>query len=192
MFEYLADHVKADPWASLLDVAHSEWPGLRIDRSYDKRGLCPARGFDLTGAALEFAIGTADDGKHMIEPGQEVVLALMPAPGAFLKDTIVVFLPLFNKPLQADVPPHFIALLVEREQRKEAGDAAVAVSKWVDTKEVEHERADGHERRDAVLVDGVTIDETEFVHGSRRGFGGNALESDDGRRARTQFDDFII
>ena len=88
--------------------------------------------------------------------------------------------------------PDFVAVLVERQQREQAGDAPVAVAERMDAEEIQHERADGHERRDVVLVDGVAIDEAEFIHGGGRGFGGNAFEPDDGRGAWPQFDDFVV
>ena len=49
----------------------------------------------------------------------------------------------------------------------------------MDAKEIENERADGHERRNVVLINGVAIDDAEFIHGGERGFGGNAFETDD-------------
>ena len=119
LFEDLADHVKADPPASLLDVAHSEWPGLRVDRPHDERGLCPSRGFDLAGALLEFTIGATGDDEEMIEPGEEIVLALVPAVGALVQNLVVVFFGLLDQAFQADVPADFVALLVERQQREE-------------------------------------------------------------------------
>lgn len=192
LFEDLADHVKADPPASLLDVAHSEWPGLRVDRPHDERGLCPSRGFDLAGALLEFTIGATGDDEEMIEPGEEIVLALVPAVGALVQNLVVVFFGLLDQAFQADVPADFVALLVERQQREETGDTAVAVSKRVDAEKIEHERADGDERQDMVLVDGVAIDKAEFLHGGGRGFGGHTFEPDDGRRARSKLDDFVV
>ena len=109
-----------------------------------------------------------------------------------LQDVVVVFLRFFDEPLQADVAPDFVAVLVERQQREQARDATVAVAERMDAKKIQNERADGHERRDVVLIDGVAIDEAEFIHGGGRGFGGNAFEADDGRRAGTQFDDFVV
>ena len=120
------------------------------------------------------------------------MLALVPALGALLEDVVVVFFRLLDEPLQADVSADFIAMLVECQQGKQAGDATVAVPKRVDAEEVEHKRADGHERWDMVLVDGVAIDEAEFIHGGGRGFGGDAFETYDGRGAWPQFDDFVV
>ena len=160
-------------------------------REYEP-GLCPSRGFDLTGAPLEFAIGAAGDREKMIEPGEELMFALVPALGALLEDVVVVIFSFFDQPLQADVPAYFIAMLVKRQQREQAGDAAIAVTERVDAEEIEHECADGHEGRDAVLIDGVPIDETEFIHGGWRGFGGDTFETYDGRGAWPQFDDFVV
>ena len=83
-------------------------------------------------------------------------------------------------------------MLVERQHGKQTGDAAVAVTKRVHAQEIEHERADGHERWDMVLVDGVAMDEAEFIHGVGRGFGGDTFETCDGRGAWPQFDDFVV
>ena len=62
----------------------------------------------------------------------------------------------------------------------------------MNAEEIENERADGNERRDVVLINGVTIDEAEFIHSGGRGFRRNALEPDDGRSAGLEFDDFVI
>ena len=76
---------------------------------------------------------------------------------------VVVFSRLFDETFQADTPAQLVALLIERQQREQAGDSAIALSKRVDAEEVEHERPDSHERRNIILVDGVAIDETKFT-----------------------------
>ena len=68
-------------------------------------GLRPPRGFDLTGALLEFAIGSTGDGEKMVEPREQFMFALVPALGALLQDVVVVFFRLFDEPLQADDRP---------------------------------------------------------------------------------------
>ena len=57
---------------------------------------------------------------------------------------------------------------------------------------IQNQCADGHERGDVVLINGVAIDEAEFIHGSGRGFGGNAFEADDRRSAGPELDDFVV
>jgi hypothetical protein len=69
-------------------------------------------------------------------------------------------------------------LLVKRQQGQQARDTTVAVAERMDAKKIQNERADGHKRRDVILINGVTIDEAEFVHGGGRGFGRNAFETD--------------
>ncbi len=187
-----ANPFPAHAGTGLFDVDKTELAGLLADRREYQPGFRTARGFDLTGAPLEFAIGAAGDREKVIEPGEEVVLAFVPALGALLEDVIVVVFPFFDEPLQANVPAHFVSVLVERQQREQAGDAAIAVTERVDAKEIEHECPDGHERRNLVLVDGVAIDEAEFIHGSWRGFGGDARETHDGRGAWPQFDDVVV
>jgi len=76
---------------------------LLADRREHEPSLCPARGFDLTCAPLEFAISAAGDREKMIEPGEEVMFTLVPALGAFLEDAVVVFFRLFDEPFQADI-----------------------------------------------------------------------------------------
>ena len=112
--EQRANPFPAHARTGLFDVNETELAGLLTDRRKYQPGLCAARGFHLPSAPLKFAIGATDDGEKMIEPWKEVVLALMPALRTFLKNEIVVFFRLFDKPLQADVPAHFIAVLIER------------------------------------------------------------------------------
>jgi hypothetical protein len=83
-------------------------------------------------------------------------------------------------------------LLVEREQSEQARDATVAVAERMNAEEIENERADGNERRDVILINGVMIDEAEFIYGGGRGSRGNTFEPDDGRSAGPEFDDFVI
>lgn len=155
-------------------------------------GFRATPGFHVAGTLLEFAIRSAGDGEEMIQPRQEVVLAFVPALGTFLQDVVVIFLRLFDKSFQADVKSDFVAVLVKCEQGQEAGHAPIAVAERMDAKEIENERADGHERRDVVLINGMAIDESEFVHGGGRAFGGNAFETDDRRGTGTEFDDFVV
>ena len=155
-------------------------------------GFRAASGFHVAGTLLELAIGAARDGEEMIEPRKQVVFAVVPALGAFLQDVVVIFLRLFDEAFQADVASDFVTVLVEREQGQEAGHPPIAVAEWMDAKEIENERADGNERRDVILINGVAIDQAEFVHGGGRGFGGDTFETDDGRCAGPKFDDFIV
>jgi hypothetical protein len=90
------------------------------------------------------------------------------------------------------VASDFVTLLVDGQQREQARDAAIAVAERMDAKKIQHQRADGDERRDVILINGVAIDEAKFIHGSGRGFGGNAFETDDGCFAGPEFDDFVI
>ena len=98
----------------MLDVGKTKLPGLLANRRKHQTSLRAARRFDLPGSPLEFDVGATDDGEKMIKPWKEVVFALVPALGAFLEDAVVVFFRFFDKPLQADVSAHFIAVLIER------------------------------------------------------------------------------
>ena len=186
------DHVAADAGAGAFQVGDAEFADGGFNGVVHQFGFRAAPGFHFAGTLLEFAIGAAGDGEEMIEPWEQVVFAVVPALGAFLQDVVVIFLCLFDEAFQADVAPDFVAVLVKREQGQEAGHAPVAVAERMDAKEIENECADGHERRDVVLIYGVAIDEAEFVHGGGRGLGGNAFETDDGRGTGPEFDYFVV
>ena len=113
-------------------------------REYDS-GFCAARGFDLPSAFLKFAISAAGDGEEMIQPGEQVVFAVVPALGAFLQDVVVILLRLFNEAFQAEVAPDFVAVLVQCEQGEEARHAPVVVAEWMDAKEIEYQCANSNQ-----------------------------------------------
>ena len=186
------DHVPADAGAGAFQVGNAEFADGGFNGVFHQFGFRAAPGFHVAGTLLELAIGAAGDGEEMIQPREQVVFAVVPALGAFLQDMVVIFLRLFDEAFQADVAPDFVAVLVKREQGKETGHRPIAVAERMDAKEIENERADGNKRRDVILVNGVAIDQAEFVHGGGRGFGGNAFETDDGRGAGPKFDDFVV
>ncbi len=82
------------------------------------------------------------------------MLAVVPAFGTCVQDVIVIFLRFFDEAFQADVASDFVAVLVKREQGQEAGHSSISVAKRMDAKKIKNERADGHERRDVVLING--------------------------------------
>jgi len=65
------------------------------------------------------------------------VPALVPGFGAAAEDVVVLDAGLFDQPLQADVPAHLVAVLVEDQKGQQARDPAVAVAEGVDAEEVE-------------------------------------------------------
>ncbi len=60
------------------------------------------------------------------------MFALVPALRALLEDMVVVLFRLFDEAFQADVPTDFVTVLIPRQEREQARDASVAVSKKVD------------------------------------------------------------
>lgn len=89
--------------------------------------LRAARRFGLPGPLLEFAISAAGDGEKVIKPRKKIMFAVVPPLGALLQDVVVILFRLFDETFQADVTSDFVTLLVEREQREQAGDATVAL-----------------------------------------------------------------
>ena len=62
----------------------------------------------------------------------------------------------------------------------------------MDASEVEHERGGGDERRNTLLIERVTVEQTQFVHGCGRLFGGNTFETNFRCAAGNKFNDVII
>jgi hypothetical protein len=62
----------------------------------------------------------------------------------------------------------------------------------MDAEEVEHERGQGEERRDVVLIERVAVEQAEFIHGGGRLFCRQAAEDDFGRGPRRELDDVVI
>ena len=83
----------------------------------------------------------------MIEPGQQVVLSLVPSLRAEAQGLVIVPSRFLDEPLETDVTPHLEPVLVEGQEGKEPGDPSVAVAKGVDAEEIEDQGRDGHERR---------------------------------------------
>jgi len=62
----------------------------------------------------------------------------------------------------------------------------------MDAKEIKDERSDGNQGRDVILINGVAIDQAEFIHGGRRDFRGDTFATDDGGGSGPEFNDFVI
>ena len=92
------------------------------------------------------------------------MFSVVPALGAFAQDAVVIFFCFFDETFQTDVASDFVALLVEREQGEQARHPAVAIAERMNAKEIENQGADGNKRRDVILINGVAIDEAEFIH----------------------------
>ena len=154
--EQMSNHIEAHARTGLLDFRDGKQSRLTINGSFHERGLRAAWSFDLTGALFKLSVAAPDDGEEMVEPREEFVFAVVPALGALLQDVVVIFLRLFNETFQTDVASDLVCLLVNGKQREQAGDAAIAVTEWMDAKEIENQCADGNANTHAKLSSNVT------------------------------------
>ena len=92
------------------------------------------------------------------------MFAVVPVGGTEPEAFVVVLARFLNEAFQADVATDLVAVLIECQQRKESGHAAVAVPEWMNAEEIQDERGDGDERRDIFLVEGVPVMPAEFFY----------------------------
>ena len=118
------DHVAADARAGAFQIGDAKLAYGGFNGVVHQFGLRAAPGFHVAGTLLEFAIGASGDGKEMIQPRKQVVLAVVPALRALLQDVVIIFLRLFDETFQANVTSDFVAVVVKRKQGQEAGHAA--------------------------------------------------------------------
>lgn len=118
ILQNLPDHVEADARTGVLNVADPEWTGLRLNRRLNEISLRTARRFDLPGALLELGVTAPNNGEEEVNPGREVVFAVMPTLGTAVETFVIVFLRLLDEAFEADVAAHFVAVLVKRQQRE--------------------------------------------------------------------------
>jgi len=176
----------------VLNVADAERAGLRLNRGLNKVRLGPARRFYLPGALLELDVATADDGEQQVHPRRQFVPAFVPASGTAVEDFVVILFGLLDETFETDVAADFVAVLVKRQQCEQTRDATIAVAERMNAEKVEDQRGDGDERRNVVLIQRVTVEQAEFVHGGGGLLRRNAFETDGRRSAGPKFDHFVV
>ncbi len=126
------------------------------------------------------------------EPGQNTVLAFVPALRT-APQVLVIDLPrLLDESLEVDVATDLDSVVVEGEEAQKPRDASVAVSKRVDAKDIEGEARDGDERGHPLLIYGVAIRETEFLGRGRRLIRVDRPRARDGGLARPDLRDLVL
>ncbi|MCI0589792.1 MAG: hypothetical protein L0323_23500, partial [Planctomycetes bacterium] len=63
----------------MLHVREAKRPREGLDRRHDKSPLGPAGALHLPRPLLELAIGAPEDREELVEPGEEIVLPLVPS-----------------------------------------------------------------------------------------------------------------
>lgn len=136
--EDAADHIAADHRAGLFEVGETEVCDERLDGVLDGFGFAAPAGADPAEARLEFGIGGQQGAEEIFCPGPDIVFPLMPSLRREKERLIIGLLGFLDDALQADVPSHIIALMIEREQREQTGHAAVPIREGVDAEEIQN------------------------------------------------------
>jgi len=104
----IAAHVGAEP----LQISDAKRADHVVKGIFHHFGLgTPLRALPA-GPFFEFAVGPSPDRKQVSEPGDDVMRAIIPAPGTGFQGFVVVLLGLFHDSFKADVPSDFVAGMV--------------------------------------------------------------------------------
>ena len=91
-FQHKPDHISADPRASFFQVRKGELACKSIDGVLDQGGLGSARILNFPSPVFKLQIRSANDREEIIKPWNDIMAALMPVFGTFVKDSIIIFL----------------------------------------------------------------------------------------------------
>lgn len=175
--QYGAYEVHAHTRACALQIRKAEQPGLLVDGPLDQRSFLAARRLDLAGALLQFLARLRENKKQEIHGWPWIVQSFVPALRTLLEH-FVVALPVFlDQALQADIAADLQAAMVTAEQKQQARDPAIAITKRMNAQKIQIERRNEDQRRNPSLDEAALPELNHFRHRLRRSFGGDRLEA---------------
>jgi hypothetical protein len=90
------DHVETDARTGVLNVADSEWAGLRFNRRLNESSFRPAWRFDLPDALLELLASLHEGEQKEVHRRSRVVFAVVPALRTLFENFVVTLFVLFS------------------------------------------------------------------------------------------------
>jgi hypothetical protein len=113
---YNSDHVAADIGAKTLHIGDTKRTGHVFQSVIDQVGFrTPSRSLALR-AFLKLTVRCANRRKKVIEPGRDIVTAVVPPRRAPLQYFVVALLCLLNNSFETDVATDLMSMMVEGQQ----------------------------------------------------------------------------
>lgn len=189
--EDVADHVAADHGAGFFEVGEAEVGDEGLDGVLDGFGFVAPAGADPVEACFKFGIGGEQGAEEVFRPWPDIVFSLMPSLGGEVERLIVGLFGFLDDAFEADEATHFVALVIEREEGKQAGHAAIPIGEGMDAEEVENVEGNEKQRIPSPIAPGIGKVLVENAHGVFGEVRGHGFETNALVAIRQGFADFI-